>query len=68
MTLDQFLKLPGSPTAAEFGAKVGISEATISRIRKGLQNITSDVMLAIIAESGGLVTADGLLSKRQEAA
>lgn len=61
MTLDQFLRSEGAPTAAEFGNKIGLSEASISRIRKGEQNITRDVMLAIIRESGGKVTPDGLV-------
>lgn len=61
MTLDQYLRSPGSPTAAEFGAKVGLTEASISRIRKGQQNITRDSMLAIIEASGGKVTADALI-------
>lgn len=63
MTLDQFLKLPGSPTAAEFGARCRpqISEASISRIRKGTQNVSRDTMRSIIEASGGLVSADGLV-------
>lgn len=63
MTLDQFLNLPGAPTASEFGAKCSppISGASISRIRRGEQNISRDVMLAIINASDGLVTADGLV-------
>lgn len=63
MTLDQFLNLPGSPTAAEFGAKCNppISEASVSRIRRGGQNITRDTMLAIIAASENVITADGLV-------
>lgn len=63
MTLDQFLNLPGSPTAAEFGAKCRppISEASVSRIRRGGQNITRDTMLAIIAAADNVVTADGLV-------
>lgn len=40
---------------------VGLSEASISRIRKGEQNITRDVMAAIIDASGGKVTADALV-------
>jgi hypothetical protein len=65
MTLDQFLKLPGAPTAAVFGARCEppISEASISRIRKGEQNITRDTMLAIIKASGGLISAAGLVGK-----
>lgn len=62
MTLDQYLNSAGSPTAAELGQKVGLSEASISRIRKGEQNFTRDTMLSIIVASGGKVTADGLLA------
>lgn len=61
MTLDQYLRSKGAPTASEFGAKVGLTEASISRIRKGQQNITRDTMLAIIAASGGKVTAEALV-------
>jgi DNA-binding transcriptional regulator YdaS (Cro superfamily) len=61
MTLDQYLKTEGAPTAGEFGAKVGLSEASISRIRKGEQNITRDVMRSIIMATGGKVSAEGLL-------
>jgi len=61
MTLDQYLRSDGAPTAAEFGAKVGLTEASISRIRKGQQNITRDTMLAIISASGGKVTAEALV-------
>ena len=61
MTLDQYLRSEGSPSAAEFGSKVGLTEASISRIRRGKQNITRDMMLAIIDASGGKVTADGLV-------
>lgn len=63
MTLDQYLSSEGAPTAADFGAKVELSEASISRIRKGEQNITRDVMLRIIAASGDKVTADGLIGR-----
>lgn len=70
MTLDQFLKLPGSPTAAEFGAKCAppISEGSISRIRRGEQNISRSVMLAIIEASGRMVTPEGLLRTPQDKA
>jgi hypothetical protein len=69
MTLDQYLKLPTSPTAADFGARCDppISEASISRIRKGGQNITLDTVRAIIIASGGKVTAEGLLIRREAA-
>lgn len=65
MTLDQYLSLPGSPTAKDFGERCDppISEASISRIRKGGQNMTRDTILSIIAASGGIVTAEGLVGK-----
>lgn len=69
MTLDQYLKAAGT-TAAEFGARCvpPISEASISRIRKGTQNISRNTMLSIIAASGNQVTAEGLLQDLQDAA
>jgi hypothetical protein len=65
MTLDQFLNLPGSPSADEFGRKCEppLSGASISRIRRGEQNITRDTMLAIIKASDGIISAAGLLGK-----
>lgn len=66
MTLDQYLKLPDAPTAADFGARCDppLSEASISRIRKGDQNITVDTMRSIILASGGKVSAEGLLVRK----
>lgn len=63
MTLDQFLNLPGSPSAAEFGAKCEppLSSVSVWRIRKGEQNITRKTMQSIIAASDGMVTAEGLV-------
>lgn len=65
MTLDQYLT-DEKLTAADFGARCDppISEASISRIRRGGQNISSDAMLTIIRASQGKVTAQGLLSVR----
>lgn len=67
MTLDQFLKSEGV-TAAELGARCvpPISEASISRIRRGGQNISADVMNRIIAASGYKVSASGLLAARHQ--
>lgn len=69
MTLDQYLALPSSPTNTEFGARCDppLSGASIGRIRKGTQNITVDTMRAIILASGGNVTAEGLLVRREAA-
>lgn len=63
MTLDQYLNLPGSPSADEFGRRCEppLSGASISRIRRGGQNITRETIRAIIEASDGIVTADGLV-------
>jgi DNA-binding transcriptional regulator YdaS (Cro superfamily) len=61
MTLDEYLGSEGAPAASEFAAKVGISEASLSRIRKGAQNVSRNVMRDIIAQSQGKVTADSLV-------
>ena len=61
MTLDQYLKSDDAPTVTEFAARVGISEVSLWRIRKGEQNITRETMRAIIRESGGKVSAAALV-------
>lgn len=63
MTLDQYLSLPGSPNNSDFGARCNppLTGASISRIRRGLQNISIETMRSIIAASDGIVTADGLI-------
>lgn len=65
MTLDQYLALPGSPNASEFGAMCDppLSEASISRIRRGEQNMTRDTIRSIMAASGNLITAEALVGK-----
>lgn len=62
MTLDQYLALEGI-TAAEFGTRCAppLSEASVSRIRRGNQNITKEVMIRIMAASGGKITAEALV-------
>jgi hypothetical protein len=69
MTLDQYLSLPDAPTNAEFGARCQppLSGVSVGRIRKGVQNITLDTMRAIILASGGKVTAEGLLIRKEAA-
>lgn len=61
MTLDDYFAAPGAMTPAELADKIGISESTLSRIRRGKQNTTRDVILKIIAATGERVTADALL-------
>jgi hypothetical protein len=69
MTLDQYLSLPDSPTNEQFGQRCQprLSGVSISRIRKGAQNITVDTMRSIILASGGNVTAEELLVSRKAA-
>jgi hypothetical protein len=69
MTLDEYLSRPGSPTNEAFGERCSppLSGASISRIRKGGQNITLDTIRSIILASGGKVTAEGLLIRREAA-
>lgn len=62
MTLDEYLNATET-TNADFGQKLGVSEVSVWRIRHGKQNITRDLMLAIIEASNGKVSADGLLVK-----
>lgn len=66
MTLDQYLSEPGSPTNTDFGARCSpkLSGVSVWRIRRGEQNITVDTMRSIILASGGKVTAEGLLIRR----
>jgi predicted transcriptional regulator len=60
MTLDEYLRQPGI-TATEFAPKAGLTEASVSRIRKGQQNISRDVIRRIVSASAGLVTAAELV-------
>lgn len=60
MTLDEYLTSEGIQ-AADFGARVSLSAASISRIRKGEQNVTRDVMRRIIAASDCKISAAGLV-------
>lgn len=69
MTLDEYLNTPDAPTAADFGARCEppLSGPSIWRIRNGKQNITIDTMRSIILASGGKVTAEALLIRREAA-
>lgn len=55
MTLDQYLKTT-SDSAAALAERCGISAASVSRIRKGEQNISLALASKIAAETGGKVT------------
>lgn len=60
MTLDDFLQSTGT-SAVDFAARIGVSTGSLSRIRRGEQNITRDTIRAIVRESGGAVTAEEIV-------
>lgn len=60
MTLDQYLR-DNQISAADFAAKLNLSEASLSRIRRGDQNITRETIRQIVEASGGEVTAECLV-------
>lgn len=60
MNLDIYLRDTGT-TAAEFAERLEISEASLSRIRRGDQNISRDLIRLIVEQSDGAVTADDLV-------
>jgi DNA-binding XRE family transcriptional regulator len=57
MTLDQYIRDKGL-TNAEFGELVGANHSTISRLRKGGQVPSPELMLAIFERTDGVVTAN----------
>ncbi len=57
MTLDQYIRDKGL-TNAEFGELVGANHSTISRLRKGSQVPSPELMLAIFERTDGVVTAN----------
>lgn len=67
MTLDTYLR-KHKISGAAFALRLGISEASLSRIRRGEQNITSELIRAIISETRGKVTADAIVFAAERAA
>ena len=63
MTLDEFLGHK-TMTATALAETVGVSAASIARIRKGDQNITLDLARRIVTATGGMVTLDDLATQR----
>lgn len=66
MTLDEYLRT-SDDTADALAARVGMSKASMSRTRKGKQNLSMDTIAAIVRETKGKVTADDLLIAREAA-
>ena len=59
MDLNQYLKA-SSDTAASLADRVGVSAASISRIRRGDQNISLALAKRIVSETNGLVSFEAL--------
>ena len=63
MTLEQYLTGKGD-TATALAERCGISPASMSRIRKGEQNISLDLASIIVSQTGGKVTLNDLATGR----
>jgi len=60
MDLDTYLRENGIE-GASFAARIGLTEASLSRIRRGQQNITRDTMRRIFEASDGAVTLESMV-------
>lgn len=60
MNLDQYLTARGIK-GMDFAAQLEISEASLTRIRRGEQNISRDLIRRIVEATGGAVTSDALV-------
>lgn len=67
MRIDAYLDATGT-TAAALAAAVGISGPSITRIKRGEQNVSLDLAIKIVAATGGKVTLEDLSMTRQQAA
>lgn len=63
MTLDEYLK-SGRKTAEAVAELAGLTEASISRIRRGRQKPSFDAIRGIVEATDGKVQADDLLNFR----
>ena len=57
MNLDTYLR-DHSISGADFAAQLGISEASLSRIRRGDQNITRETIRQIVEQTGAQFTKE----------
>jgi transcriptional regulator with XRE-family HTH domain len=67
MTLDQYLNAE-KISGADFAHRVGTSGASITRIRKGQQSPSPELMARIITATGGKVTLEALVFPESRAA
>lgn len=62
MTLDQYI-VAGSKTAEQIADATGLTPASISRIRRGLQKPSFDAIRAIVSATDGQVGYEDLLGE-----
>lgn len=67
MKLDAYLETTGK-TATQFAKEIGRSEATVSRLRRGLHQPDWETVAAITAATKGAVTANDFALTAGEAA
>lgn len=67
MTIDAYLDAAGI-TASALAEAVGVSGPSMTRIRRGEQNISLDLANRIVLATGGKVTLEDLSMTRQKAA
>lgn len=70
MTLDEYLsaaKTESGLTEAQFGARVGLSQPQVNRLRKGAKP-SWDTLVRIMAETDGEVTAEDFARSCEAAA
>ncbi len=60
MNLDDYLTITGTK-GVDFALAIGVSEASLTRIRRGEQNISRDLIRRIVEATNGLVTSDDLV-------
>lgn len=60
MKLEQYLK-DKNLTDSAFGAKIGLSQSQVSRIRRGVSWPSKEVLSAIARETGNKVTANDIM-------
>lgn len=67
MTLAEYLDIKGIPQKA-FAERVGVRQATVSRLASGLGKPSLELAVSIERETGGSVTAASWVADKTEAA
>lgn len=66
MDLDTYLRTSGL-TGSAFADRLGISAASVTRIRKGAQNISLELAQRIVLATGGKVSLEALATTERAA-